>query len=201
MSVRESILKIATRRFATVGYEATTMRSIAARAGVTLPTIYHYYGDKAGLYLEVCLTTFGPRAERNLQAFRKSHESEAHRILTFFRDLAAALLDDEIYFKLLHREMLDQNKDGIRKLTQSCWKESFDALCEVFREVTAGRRDPAEVTLACFALMLGLAEFRRSAPHLHAGFEPYYGATDLTMLVLKTVVPEVAWPLLVTKAA
>jgi AcrR family transcriptional regulator len=201
MSVRDSILKIATRRFASVGYEATTMRSIATRAGITLPTIYHYFGDKSDLYLEVCMTTFGPRAERAIQAFQKSHDSEQHRILTFFTDLATDLMDDENFFKLLHREMIDQTKDGVRKLTEKCWKHSFNTLCEAFRHIASDTRDPAELTLSCFALMLGLVEFRRGAPFLHEDFRKLYTAKQLTELVLKTVVPEIEWSRLLSQAA
>ena len=94
-SVRDKLLRIATQRFAAVGYEATTMRSIAGRAGVTLPTIYHYFGDKATLYLEVCLATFAPRAERALASYSQSPGSEAQRVLDFFVDLASDLLENE----------------------------------------------------------------------------------------------------------
>jgi AcrR family transcriptional regulator len=193
MSVRENILKIATRRFAAVGYEATSMRSIASRARVTLPTIYHYFGDKESLYFEVCLTTFSPRAERALEFFKRSAASEEARIYGFFVGLANDLLNDENFFKLLHREMIDQDKEGIRRLTERCWKQSFETLIKSFQHVVAAHRDPSEITFACFALMLGLVEFRRKAPFLRENLGKYYTPEALAELVLRTTVPEINW--------
>ena len=50
---RERILTAARRSFATLGYDATTNRDIAAEAGVTTGALYHYTRSKADLYGEV----------------------------------------------------------------------------------------------------------------------------------------------------
>jgi len=47
------ILKIARSRFHNEGYEAVTIESIAAEAGLSAVTIYNYYGSKANLLLEL----------------------------------------------------------------------------------------------------------------------------------------------------
>lgn len=47
---RASILEAACRRFARRGYEGVSVREIAADCGVNLPSIYHFYGNKAALY-------------------------------------------------------------------------------------------------------------------------------------------------------
>jgi len=36
--------------FATKGYEATSVREICEAAGITKPTLYHFYGSKEGVY-------------------------------------------------------------------------------------------------------------------------------------------------------
>ncbi len=87
-NVKEQLMQIAIQRFATHGYEATTMRSIASRAGVTLPTLYHYYGDKKNLFQEVCLITFAPRAERGLTGFEKSAAPTECKVWNFSRACA-----------------------------------------------------------------------------------------------------------------
>ena len=177
------------------------MRSIASRAGVTLPTIYHYFGDKVNLYFEVCMSTFAPRADRALQAFRRSEATEKQKILHFFVDLAVDLLENDNFFKLLHREMIDQDREGIRKLTERCWKQSFVTLGESFQAVAPGSRNASEIAFTSFALMLGLVEFRRSAPFLHEDLKKYYQAKALAELVLNTTVPEVNWSSLKDRAA
>jgi AcrR family transcriptional regulator len=47
---RDHILAIARRGFATRGYEATSLRSIAAEAKVDAGLVIHYFGTKDGLF-------------------------------------------------------------------------------------------------------------------------------------------------------
>lgn len=53
---RRTILEQAAEAFAERGYTAASMRSIAARAGVTQPLIHHYFGSKSALFEEVLRT-------------------------------------------------------------------------------------------------------------------------------------------------
>jgi AcrR family transcriptional regulator len=52
-ATREAILKAATPRFATQGYERAGVREIAADAGVTAALVNRYFGSKEGLFAEV----------------------------------------------------------------------------------------------------------------------------------------------------
>jgi AcrR family transcriptional regulator len=47
---RDKIMAVARRRFATRGYEATSLRSIAADAQVDPALLIHYFGTKEGLF-------------------------------------------------------------------------------------------------------------------------------------------------------
>jgi AcrR family transcriptional regulator len=49
---REEILAVARRRFATYGYDATSLRGIAADAQVDPALLIHYFGTKEGLFTE-----------------------------------------------------------------------------------------------------------------------------------------------------
>jgi AcrR family transcriptional regulator len=51
--VRERIFNAALRLLRAGGTEAATMRAICDEAGITPPTLYHYFGDMKGLYREV----------------------------------------------------------------------------------------------------------------------------------------------------
>ena len=50
---RKRILEIARRAFASLGYGAATNRDLAAQAGITAGTLYHYFGSKLDLYVAV----------------------------------------------------------------------------------------------------------------------------------------------------
>lgn len=56
---RESqILAIASEEFGTRGFAATSVATVAERAGISKPLIYNYFGSKEGLY-EACLERGG----------------------------------------------------------------------------------------------------------------------------------------------
>jgi len=46
----DRILLSALELFASKGYDATSVREICAAAGITKPTLYHFYGSKEGVY-------------------------------------------------------------------------------------------------------------------------------------------------------
>lgn len=52
-AVEKRILKHAMRSFARRGYAATTLRGVAASAGVTAPLLSYYFKSKEGLFLKV----------------------------------------------------------------------------------------------------------------------------------------------------
>ena len=48
-ATRRAILDAAERLLASGGEEQVSIRELCLRAGVSPPTIYHHFGDKAGL--------------------------------------------------------------------------------------------------------------------------------------------------------
>lgn len=61
---REEILLAAKELFLEEGYEATTIRRIADRVGVSAPALYLYFHDKEAMMLALCDQTFGLLIER-----------------------------------------------------------------------------------------------------------------------------------------
>lgn len=51
-ATREAIAKAARERFATVGYESTTIRDIATRAGVSIGSVHVHFKDKRALLFD-----------------------------------------------------------------------------------------------------------------------------------------------------
>ena len=46
----DRILQKALELFSERGYDATSVREICEAAGITKPTLYHFYGSKEGVY-------------------------------------------------------------------------------------------------------------------------------------------------------
>jgi len=66
-ATRRAILAAAEHLLATVGEEGLSIREVCTRAGVTPPTVYHHFGDKAALVDRVvndCFAAFDRAAAR-----------------------------------------------------------------------------------------------------------------------------------------
>lgn len=57
-AVRRKVVATARRLFVEKGYEETTIRQISAAAGVSSGSIYHFFADKEGIFLDVVLEVF-----------------------------------------------------------------------------------------------------------------------------------------------
>jgi len=74
---REAILDAATRLFAEHGYVATSLRAIAAEAGVDAALIIHFFGTKAKLLTAAVKWPFDPEAEmERVSARGRRHAGE-----------------------------------------------------------------------------------------------------------------------------
>ena len=67
----DRILLRALELFSSKGYEATSVREICEAAGITKPTLYHFYGSKEGVYralVDGSLEAFHANLVRDLEA-------------------------------------------------------------------------------------------------------------------------------------
>lgn len=70
---REELIGIATRLFASKGFDATSLRDIASEAGLTKAAVYYHFPDKVKLYEAVVLS----RHDDTYQEVRSAIEQEA----------------------------------------------------------------------------------------------------------------------------
>ncbi|MDE1570181.1 TetR/AcrR family transcriptional regulator [Aquabacter sp. P-9] len=90
---RFAVMRAATRLFNERGFHATSLDDVAARLGVTKPTIYHYLGNKDQVLLE-CVT-FG--LDQVLEAAERSRAASGNglaRLQAFLRRFAEINMDD-----------------------------------------------------------------------------------------------------------
>lgn len=57
---RETLLQTALELFAARSYDAVGVQEVVSRAGVSKPTLYHYFGSKAGLLEALLKAEFAP---------------------------------------------------------------------------------------------------------------------------------------------
>src|SRR3954453_20292032 len=119
---RQALARAARRRFATEGYRATTVRHIAADAGVNVALIHRYFGSKEGLF-EACLNRtvdeLGPPRVPGAMPL----EDVIARLVAHVADSPDA--DDPLQLLLLLRSSGDENADRIRPRTLETFTEQL----------------------------------------------------------------------------
>jgi AcrR family transcriptional regulator len=75
---RRTILHAARDIFATRGYEQTTIRAVAARAGIDASMVMRYFGSKAGLFTAAATMSVEPPDLRSVPADRRGEAFVRH---------------------------------------------------------------------------------------------------------------------------
>jgi AcrR family transcriptional regulator len=125
LQTRQRLLEAAGEVFAASGFRAATVRDIVQRAGANVAAVNYHFGDKAGLYAEVCkyahtcaMTKYPP--DMGLKATATPRE----RLHAFVSSFLFRVLDEgrpAWHGKLTAREMAEPTgvleaivKDGVR---------------------------------------------------------------------------------------
>lgn len=89
---RHRIIECARDRFAAEGFEGTTNREIAHRAGVTSTALYHYFPSKADMYVAVC-GSIGESFADLIGRARQEHDGLEQRLVALFEEAGRLATD------------------------------------------------------------------------------------------------------------
>jgi AcrR family transcriptional regulator len=151
-ATRRALLTAARELFAELGYDATTVRAVADRAGVNQALLFRYFGSKRGLFLEAVQGDAlelleGPAEnllERSLDAML-SHGPERYGTETLLAVLRAATSE--------------QVGEDVRQRLGGAYSSAFAA-----QAATADPHDAAVRGELLLAWLLGLALTRSVLP-------------------------------------
>ena len=131
MDNRMNILQKALMLFYEKGYDAIGVQEIADAAGVTKPTLYHYFGSKYGL-----LEAVAQRDYAQLKAGvaeRVKYEGDLplnlERLTKFYMDFCS---DHEAYYKLMMAMMYSAKESDTYKVIYPCMQEIIGMLTGMF---------------------------------------------------------------------
>ena len=148
----EAILKASVTLFARQGYDAVSMRGIAAAVGVQPAALYYHFPDKSSLYLSVMKYAFADIMTATILALTE----DAPPLVRLKRFVAALIKDmtkrPELLL-LVQRERLVDNPDRLRLLVDEVFAKPFSALIDVAREL-APEQDPLMLAGSISALVL-----------------------------------------------
>ncbi len=132
---RQRLLRVALRLFASRGYDATGVQDVVVEAGVTKPTLYHYFGSKAGLLDAL----FRETSREYLEAFEEAATYEGDLPRNLSRLMAATLAfagrRPEFYRFQLMVGVLPPAHDA-RRVAAPYFERQVRALETMFREAT-----------------------------------------------------------------
>lgn len=99
---RESqILEFASEIFGTDGYAATNIQTVAARAGISKPLIYNYFGSKEGLFL-ACLERAGQILADEIERVSRGEAVGIERGMLTLQAMFATLEPQRYLWRLIY---------------------------------------------------------------------------------------------------
>jgi AcrR family transcriptional regulator len=84
LTARDDIIRAARETFAAEGYDGTSLRAVARRAGVDAALVHHYFEGKAGLFIDTIALPFDPGHELADAGANTSGEATAAALVVAF---------------------------------------------------------------------------------------------------------------------
>jgi TetR/AcrR family transcriptional regulator len=122
--VPKKILDSATELFSKKGFEGTSIRKIAEKAGVTVPNIYYYYKDKQGLYQATLKKSLGNIMEV-MQAIDDPTLPFRERFLALGRMKMKLIRQKDQTMNLWIKEFVDHGGKGMNGKLDITFKGAF----------------------------------------------------------------------------
>lgn len=162
-STLSDLLRAALDLFVTFGYYGTSVRAIAAKAGVTVPGLYYHFDSKQDMLVALLRTSNDDVRRRGREALEWAGDSP--------RDRFTALIENTVLYMTHRRKMarLAREIRGLEEpyLTQHiALRDEFESM--VLTEVISGRAlgmfttpEPHETTRAVLSLCSSVADWYR----------------------------------------
>lgn len=188
---RDEILAAATDMFAEAGYDAVSMSTIAERAGTSKANVFHHFGSKDGLYLEVMRAA--------CKVFAQSIEAAGHveggfdeRLRTLVRQDLEVMCANPDRSHLILREVMESGECRGRALASEVFEDQFGEIVALFRagrEAGAFRDDvPAELAatmmIACNVFLFQSRSVLRYLPGIDFVDDPERYAALVSRVLL-----------------
>lgn len=128
---RSAVLRAAVRMFNEQGFHQTSLDDVAARLGISKPTIYHYLGNKDQVLLECVVIGLEQLLAAACDA-RERSGSGADRLKHFLRCYARIIMDD--FGRCIIRTAEEMLTTESRQRFRALKREINDAMLELIEE-------------------------------------------------------------------
>ena len=147
---RAAVLRAAVQMFNERGFHQTSLDDVAARLGISKPTIYHYLGNKDQVLLECVSIGLGQLIEAARQS-RQSAGTGADRLIAFLVRYAEVNMDDfgRCVIRTGDEALVPESRARFRALKRQI---DTDLRGLIAAAVADGSIAPCEVKLMAFTL-------------------------------------------------
>lgn len=131
MDNRTNILEKALQLFYEKGYDAIGVQEIADAAGVTKPTLYHYFGSKYGLLEAVTMNGYIPLRDGLAKAavYEGDLPANLEKLTGIYFEYCSK---NEAFYKLMMAMMYSAADSDTHKVIQPCMQEVLTLLSDLF---------------------------------------------------------------------
>jgi len=166
---KEHILDIAESAFSEFGYEGTSTRFLANRAGVNMAMLNYYFGSKDGL-LKAVMDRRVSTMRQYLQQIKDEPIASADKLMRAFEVYINRIFKNKCFHRLIHREIsLNQRTELVESISENIFK-NLNVLREIILEGIADgsfRQVDVEMTVASIpGLMYYLLNSRQVSGYL-----------------------------------
>lgn len=130
---RAEILASATDLFGEAGFDAVSISTIARRAGTSKANVFHHFGSKEQLYLEVMRAACKLFSRAVEEAGNDGHDC-AERLRTLIRRDIELMRANPDRSHLIMREVLESGESRGRALASEVFEDQFSELVALFEE-------------------------------------------------------------------
>src|SRR5688500_14794894 len=156
----ERILSTALDLFAIKGYDATAVREICEAAGITKPTLYHFFGSKDGV-LQALVNTGFRQYRAIVNAAMDSPGSFEDRVKVLARSVFQSASSKPLFWRFIHSVIWAPPGTALPQ-TESC-TQFYDGVVEAMasaaeKAVVEGELAPGPTDVRMLILMGSISE-------------------------------------------
>lgn len=154
----DRILAAAEQLFAQHGYDAVTNQQIAARAGLTIGALYHYFPSKDAVYAAAIERAFSTKGVLPPQVtdLHVAAEERLSRLAAWF---VGIIMADQNAGRLVQRELLDPRADTAAIIHTALFQSAFDLFQVLLKELLP-HADLDDALASLLALLFGFANLK-----------------------------------------
>ena len=132
---RDKIFSIALSLFAVRGYDAVGVQEIVESAGLTKPTMYHYFGSKRGL-LDALFTEYGGRLNLSVTGAARYSGDLPKTLEDLFFTFTSFAKENHDFYRLM-LSLYFAPRDSEANEAAKSWNEKiFSIIEEMFRQAS-----------------------------------------------------------------